>query len=267
MKPNLRSAWVVLLFAAGWSALAEELPRQPALRVLTYNIHHGEGTDGKLDLERLASVIADAKPDLVALQEVDRCTQRSGGVDQPARLGELTKLHVVFGKAMDYQGGAYGLAILSRWPVAESQTHSLPADAGVEPRAVLEARVPMGERGAEVRFLVTHLDSKRDPAQRRNQAERIRELFPVAKTNEPMLLAGDLNARPGSALLESLLADWTDGAAGENLLTSPAGVPRSKIDYILFRPAARWRVVENRVIEEKVASDHRPLLTVFEIAD
>jgi endonuclease/exonuclease/phosphatase (EEP) superfamily protein YafD len=117
----------------------------------------------------------------------------------------------------------------------------------------------------EVVFLCTHLDAKRDPTQRLNQAGKIRELFPVAQDHRPILLAGDFNAQPGSTVLAVLLADWTDSAAGQQILTSPAGAPRAKIDYIFYRPAARWRVIESRAIDEKIASDHRPLLTVFEL--
>src|SRR4051794_910403 len=103
------------LFAIAWlyfgSLLrAEEAPLRP--RVLTYNIHHGEGTDGRLDLGRIAGVIKSCQADVVGLQEVDQATERSGGVDQAATLSELTGLHATFGKAIDYRGGAYGLAVL-----------------------------------------------------------------------------------------------------------------------------------------------------------
>src|ERR1700724_2661395 len=85
----------------------------PFLRVLTYNIHHGEGTDGRFDLSRLARVMKSVQPDVIALQEVDRGTERSGGVDQLAELARLTDMHAEFGKAMDYSGGGYGVAWLS----------------------------------------------------------------------------------------------------------------------------------------------------------
>ena len=86
----LRSAFIPLLAGLLFYALtgsAQETSR--TLRVLTYNIHHAAGTDGKVDIERIARVIQSAKPDLVALQEVDQATKRSGGVDQLARLAEL----------------------------------------------------------------------------------------------------------------------------------------------------------------------------------
>ena len=112
-------------FASGWAA--EPL----RVRVLTYNIHHGEGTDGKIDLARTGEAIKRVTPDLVALQEVDKATARSRGVDQAAELGKLTGMHAAFGKAMDFARGQYGEAILSRYPLTEVQVHSLPFTEGV----------------------------------------------------------------------------------------------------------------------------------------
>jgi len=103
----MRSCPMLVLLAATFapfmvsSVHAEESSR---IRVLSYNIHHGEGTDGKLDLARIAKVIEAAKPDLVALQEVDVEAQRSGKVDQAQELSRLTRLHVAFGPSMDFQG-------------------------------------------------------------------------------------------------------------------------------------------------------------------
>jgi endonuclease/exonuclease/phosphatase family metal-dependent hydrolase len=157
------------------------------------------------------------------------------------------------------------VAVLSRWPLMEVKTHALPADEGIEPRAVLEARVQPGDRAREITFLVTHLDAMRDPAQRMKQAAKIRELFPAGGDERAMILAGDMNAVPESEVLQGLCSDWSDSAAGAEFLTSPAGAPRRRIDYILYRPASRWRVVETRAHEEAVASDHRPVLAVLEL--
>ena len=121
---------------AVWTlAAAESSPAVATLRVLTYTLHHGEGVDGKLDLVRLARVITAARADVVALQEVDQKTTRTGGVDQAAELARLTGLHFAYGKAMDYQGGAYGQALLSRWPLAVGRLHRAPAPQPREGRA------------------------------------------------------------------------------------------------------------------------------------
>lgn len=93
--------FVILIASTGFTAISETIP----LRVLSYNIHHGEGVDGKFDLERIAKVIQSVNPDLVALQEVDRNTTRASDVDQAQELAELTGMHMAYGKALDYQGG------------------------------------------------------------------------------------------------------------------------------------------------------------------
>ena len=119
------------------------------------------------------------KPDLVALQEVDVKTRRTGQVDQPARYADLTGLHVAFGKAMDYDGGQYGNAVLSRWPIRTARSHALPTAEGHEPRCVLEVTV-QPDTGPAVTFLSTHLDHK-DGQVRLRQADRIAALLPTRR--------------------------------------------------------------------------------------
>ena len=109
------------------------------VRILAYNIHHGEGMDGKLDLERIAALVRRVDPDLVTLQEVDSVTTRTDAVDQASELGRLTGLESIFGRFMSYQGGAYGMAVLSRWPIVAVANHRLPD--GAEPRSALSAVV------------------------------------------------------------------------------------------------------------------------------
>ena len=98
----------------------------PSLRVMTYNIHHGQGMDGELDLERIAALIRENDPDLVALQEVDLLTNRTARVDQAAELARLVRMHHAFARFMFYDGGEYGLAVLSKSPIVESRIISLP---------------------------------------------------------------------------------------------------------------------------------------------
>lgn len=98
--------------------------------------------DGKVDLERIAGVIRGAKPDIVALQEVDRMVPRSGEVDQLAKLAELTELSGRFGKSIPLAGGAYGNAILTRLPVVAHEVMALP---GAEARSLLCVRLSLRE--------------------------------------------------------------------------------------------------------------------------
>ncbi|MCH7814190.1 MAG: endonuclease/exonuclease/phosphatase family protein, partial [Planctomycetes bacterium] len=133
-------------------------------RVLTYNIHHAEGVDGRIDLERIAAVIRRAEADLVALQEVDRGVERSGCVDQPERPAALTGMQIVFAKNIDHEGGAYGNAVLSRFPVEGHRNHRLPRTPPNEQRGLLEIHIQPG--GNEFVFLATHLDHQADDDER-----------------------------------------------------------------------------------------------------
>lgn len=259
---------ILLLLAAVVIASSDPVPDdEPArrtLRVLTYNIHHGEGTDGKLDLPRIAKVIVTAKPDLVAVQEVDQKVRRTGGVDQTAELAKLTGLNGKFGRAIDLQGGEYGQMVLSRFPIGEFKVHELPNESGREQRIAAAAEIRIGDAGPKILFVSTHLDHQKDDL-RAKQAEKLDELF--GKLRTPVILAGDLNTTPQSKPLAILGKNWNSAGTGKPLLTIPVEKPVRQIDYVLVRPADRFRVLEARVLDESVASDHRPLLVVLELPD
>jgi len=227
-------------------------PQTPlTLRVLTYNVHHGEAMDKKFDYQRLAKVINDLSPDIVALQEVDVGTERASGVDQAALLGRLCKMHYAFGQAMPYQGGRYGEAILSRFPIENVTVHPLPYQFEQEPRAAVEVRVTPKGIGL-VAFVSTHLCHQK-VENRVQQTQRIKSLFSKPEYG-PVILAGDFNARPGSEPIKVLVdAGWTDAVA-----------PYSVIDYVLVRSCDPWHVKEVTVIDEQVVSDHKPVLVVLE---
>ncbi len=232
--------------------------REPAtFRVMTYNIRHGEGLDGKIDLERIARVIRRSDADLIALEEVDRGVKRSDGVDQPARLAALTGMQAVFEKNADVQGGDYGNAVLSRLPVEHCENHLLPRMPGNEQRGLLEVHLRVG--GRPLTFFATHFDHQKDDAERLASVAALREL--LATTEGPVIVAGDLNATPDSPTLEQLHAFLDDAAAeaGSDALTFPADAPDRRIDYILYRPDSGLRVTAYKVIPDAVASDHRPV--------
>ena len=258
----LRTCWIVLLAVLASAAASRQAAEPARLRVLTYNIHHGEGTDGRIDLARTAAVIARAAPDVVALQEVDNQTTRAHGVDQAAELGRLTGMHAAFGQAMAYAGGGYGDAILSRFPLSAVRVHDLPTAPGAEPRCAIAARVEAGGEGRAFVVVSTHLEHAQAPI-RLLQAQALDRVLASAEA-WPVILAGDFNDAPEGPAIAALRPQWADASAGQPDPTWPADRPQVKIDYVFFRPAAAWRVVETHVIDELVASDHRPLLVVFE---
>lgn len=249
----LRFLWLPLFLSA-----VAKADSPPSLRILSYNIHHGAGLDGKIDLERIARVIQSASPDIVSLQEVDRKTKRSGGLDQAARLADLTGMNLVFGSSMLYQGGQYGNAILTKLKVVESKTIPLPG----EPRSALFATLEEPDQFPRLHFIATHLDVQGLP---RQASLPLIEKMITTLPPHPAILAGDLNATPDSPTMTSLFEKWQNATSGPDFFTSPANQPTSQIDYILIRPAKHWKVVQKKVLPEPLASDHRPILAVLEL--
>ena len=224
---------------------------EPTLRVLTYNIHHGRAMDGKFDYERLAKTIADLKPDVVALQEVDNKTERASGVDQAKKLGEMLEMNYAFGNALYFSGGEYGEGVLSRFPIKGVKAHHLPFAFGNEPRTALEVTVTPDNGIPEFVFVGTHL-CHQSGATRLEQTKELNRIF-TARSETPILMAGDFNARPKSDPMQVLFeGNWLDAVA-----------PNSRIDYILLRKKDPWEIVETIIVDEPVVSDHDPILTIL----
>ncbi|NQT00985.1 MAG: endonuclease/exonuclease/phosphatase family protein [Planctomycetes bacterium] len=258
-----RIVLIVLIFsicAGGCAGTKLETPCR--ISVLTYNIYHGADANGNSNLDAVAGIINSLGPDLVALQEVDNKTTRAKGLDLTAELSQRTGMQGVFGKAMDYAGGGYGEAVLTRHPIIYTKNNLLPHTPKTEPRAALEIQIelPTGER---IVFVGTHLDHLRDQNNRMNQSRRIKELY--ENYGLPIILAGDINAVPGSDPINLLCKQWSYASQDDPQPTIPSVRPRRKIDYIMYKPKDRWKVIEVRVIDEKVASDHCPVFAVLEL--
>lgn len=232
------------------------------LRVLCYNIHHAEGVDGKLDVPRIARVILSVNPDLVALQEVDQNTKRTRKVDQVAELARLTKMNSAFGANIEFQGGKYGNAILSRFPITHHKNHHLPNVNSGEQRGMLESLIRTSAKDT-ILFQVTHLDHRRPDQERLASAKFINHLI-GNRDNVPAILAGDFNAVPGSRTLKEFGKLWMR-TNPEVIPTVPVTKPMRQIDYILVRPKDRWKLVNAQVLDEPVASDHRAIFAVIEL--
>jgi endonuclease/exonuclease/phosphatase family metal-dependent hydrolase len=235
------------------SGTAEVAP--DTLRVMAYNIHHGEGMDEVVNLERIARLIRDVDPDLVALQEVDSVVVRTDGVDQAAELGRLTGMQPLFGRFMAYQGGAYGMALLSRLPIRSSMNYRLPD--GEEPRTALSAVVELPVSDRHVRFVGIHF--YRTEQERLAQAMKLEDLL-RGEAKLPTILAGDFNSTPESAVPAHLEKSWHVLDKGEDHLTFPSYGPEREIDYFMWRPPAAFSALDQEVLDEPVISDHRPLV-------
>ena len=240
---KLRIFYFLSLFVSFLVSAEETQP----LRIMSYNIHHGEGLDGKVDYERIAGIIRKAAPHIVALQEVDHETVRTKHVDQAKRLAELLDYQVVFGKALNFQGGAYGLAVLSRGEIVSKRTFALPYRIGQEPRIILEAKIKLGIDWPVIRVYNAHL-CHLSAETRLEQVQRMIQIIPENK-NSLTLIAGDFNTRPKNAPMELL---WEKGWS--DLLESHNG-----IDYLLASPGAKIKLKSSHIIDAPVASDHNPV--------
>lgn len=250
--------------ASSGGGTASKTAPQRTFRVMTYNIHHGEGLDKRIDLERIAKLILAERADIVALEEVDKSVQRTARRDLPAELANLTGMTCLFTNNFHYQGGEYGSAILTRFPVQSwTNLHYRMIRQG-EQRGLLQARLSI--HGKPLVFMTTHIDYRKDDTERLSNVE---ELFSVAAGygSAPLLVAGDFNDHPNSKtwnrMAERFEDSWKLVGIGDGF-TIPAEAPKSRIDYIWVRkgtamaPRKAW-------VPTSEASDHLPLVVEFDV--
>ena len=266
---GIKAAVMACMLALVSSPDAETAEPAHQLRVLCYNVHGGWGTDGKYDVARLADVINKAKPDLVALQEVDVGVKRSGRVHDVRELSKLTGLAARFGPTQHYEGGLFGNAVMTRLPILDVAIHPLPYTESTEKRTTYPrgaiAVTMQGPDGKPLRFVSTHFQHN-VPEDRVAEAKAINKLFAADDDGLRTILAGDMNAVPDAEPVTELLKKWTNAIDEAATPTAPATKPRSRIDYVFYRDASQFRVVESTVIPESIASDHRPVLAVLELS-
>ena len=251
--------------------------RSTDLRVMSFNIHHGADSDDVLDLERAAAVIESSGAEVIGLQEVDNAwSSRSDFEDQKARLAELLGMHYVYGVNLDVvrpDGRAgnsqYGNAILSEYPIIDSENHLLTSieypEMPTEQRGLLEAVINV--KGHHVGFYSTHLDHQR-AEQRELQAREIVEI--TGESGRPAVVVGDLNAEPDAPELQGLFEVFRDtfGNLGQDdaYTFAPDGAPVEdaslRIDYVLVSEGVRPQAA--RVVPTS-ASDHLPIVADLRI--
>jgi len=224
------------------------------MKIVTYNIRGGWGSDGVRSTERIAEVVRDLSPDIVLFQEVHQRLPQSKFVDQPARLQKTLGMPLVFQANLRLGVGEYGVAVASRFPVRQVQNHLLPSVR--EQRGVLQ--VELDTEGGPLTVFCTHWGL--NEAERERQAERAAEL--VLAVSGPVILGGDFNEGPDAPGIRHLLAQTVlvDAGASQNRLTYPADTPEARIDYLFFSP--NFTLGEVYPVST-LASDHLPLVAEF----
>ena len=236
-------------------AMAFSAFSQDYLKLMSYNVRNTKGMDGIRNLQRVANVIINEAPDVVAVQELDSMTTRSNQQYVLGELAERTQMHATYAPTISFQGGKYGIGILSKETPLNIRTYPLP---GRE-----EARMLLVAEFENYVFACTHLSL--------TEKDRLASLdiikSSVVKSNKPYFLAGDLNDQPDSKFTQALQEDF-QVLTHIKKPTFPAPEPTETIDYI-----AAWKHGSNdfanlsaQVLEEPVASDHRPLSVQLRMA-
>ena len=262
---NLKVLLLPFFMIFSFTGKAQETAKEnrTIIRVLAYNILHGATTNRDNDLDVVARAILKTNPDLVTLQEVDYRTNRANRLDITAEIAKRTNMVSIFAKAVDWDSGEYGQALLSKYTFLKTGKVDLPTHKGNEPRIAIDSHLIL-PAGDTIRLVGTHLDHQKDSQERIEQAEELNRRF--LDDNIPTILAGDINDIPGSESIRILESRWGSSYDPKDPLpTFPSHAPERKIDYVMFSPKERWKVIERQVLCDKVASDHCALLVVLEL--
>lgn len=240
--------------------------RNDTIRVMTYNVHHCNPPEkpGIIDVDAIAAVIKKQKADIVALQEIDVNTVRSGKINEAEQLAvKAGYKSFFFAKAIDFDGGQYGIAILSKYPLSGAKAYPLPMDEtiGGEQRMLAAATVTLAG-GKTFRFGCTHLDADRSNASRVLQVKEINRI--TRETALPFIIAGDFNSNEGSDVINILDEDFTR-TCNKCAPTFWEDNDTGAIDFIASKPKDAWNILSHTVIQDKEASDHMPVVAVLQL--
>jgi endonuclease/exonuclease/phosphatase family metal-dependent hydrolase len=240
-------------------------------RILTYNVHRCVGVDGRLDVARVADVIAALEPDIVALQELDVGRARTGHVDQAHEIARRLDMACHFNAAVRVEEEQYGDAILTSYPERLVKAGGLP---GLSPRLRLEPRgavwIAVDIGGVEVQIINTHLGLA--PKEQQIQAAALAglEWLRHADCEGPVILLGDFNATGASVVYRTLTAGLGDSRklspTRRATSTFPSRLPLLRIDHLFVSPEVRVLDLDAPYSSAtRVASDHLPLVMDFEV--
>lgn len=272
---SLFSIYFVYLYSKGnvkdeLNTKSDEVENAPKIKIATFNIAGGRVTN----ITDLASAIKTIDADIIALQEVDKLTKRSGYIDQSERLAKLTGMNAVFGRAIDHDDGEYGLAFLSKYPIYDTKIIPLPSGKR-EQRIILIAKIDLPNFPEPITVFNTHLDNQLLPILRLEQVE---ELNNRAKALDGIkILFGDMNDIPLSFTWNKLSDNWNESTIDSVARRSwPAKMPIIQIDYIFTGKAQKWQI-DSLIVPNKTGewnniywpnvSDHLPAIVEMRLIE
>ncbi|MCE7059592.1 endonuclease/exonuclease/phosphatase family protein [Dyadobacter sp. CY343] len=231
------------------------------VKVMSFNIRHGLNMDEESNLRDILKIIADHKPDLIALQAVDSLVDKGKTQFQLRQIAVQTGMHYVYGEADRSENGSQGVGILSKWHFENTQTIQLPTTAGADPKVLLCGLVnPV--RGLTFRFCNSRLEYA-SVMDRALQAAYINQM--LVNSIQPVLIGMDMGARPNEQPYFSFRKNWQDAAQGSQLQTWNEGLPGDRLDYIFALLNTKVRIKNYKVLRNYPGvSDHYPILATIE---
>lgn len=247
------------------------MPRRTGpLRLMTYNVHSCRGLDGKLSPRRIARVIAQAQPDIVALQELDHGKKRSLEKKQIALVAKYLNMEYHFHPVMKAESEQYGDGILTRLPIENVKKYTLPRPRGMnwlEIRGAIEVTVKAGDNTVTV--INTHIGLTAKEKKLQTDC-LLHEILPGVDRESQLVLCGDFNFSGRSSFYKRIQRELSPclgpGDGRSSLRTWPSRYPVTQLDHIFVD--RRIRPVAVRTVRSDlaaVASDHFPLIADLEI--
>jgi endonuclease/exonuclease/phosphatase family metal-dependent hydrolase len=240
---------IMILTLTSCSPLSKSIDKkQNTLKILSYNVRNCRGMDNITDYKRIADVINRISPDIVAVQELDSATIRSNGIVALNQLSSLTNMSKTYSASISFQGGKYGIGILSRVEPIKSRVVALPGSE--EKRSLLIAEFK------DYIFCCTHFSL--------TEADRIASVdiinTALEGNSKPIFLAGDFNSVQGSEVITNVEKNWYMLNNPKNL-TIPSNNPQKCIDFIFGAKFTghTFQIKQSIVENEPVASDHLPV--------
>ena len=234
------------------------------LKVMTYNIFSGRTLDGSYDLEGKIETIREVNPDILGLNEVHLNTRHSNFTSQTDTLGDALDMpHRFFARAIDHNGGQYGIALLSRYPILSCECVPIPDsydEQGNHPESRVHICATIDVNGKTIQVLTSHYGLSQA-----EQEHAVAETLRLKDASLPTIFMGDLNAQDTDAVMAPLFANFQDAACsltGPDKLTFRSDKPTIRIDYIFHTPEF---MVENVKVLPSTASDHRPVFAELEV--
>ncbi|WP_164851227.1 endonuclease/exonuclease/phosphatase family protein [Larkinella soli] len=237
--------------------LVQKSTAQSTITVLSYNIHHGTNAQEQNTIAQIGRLIRQFSPDLVALQEVDSATTRSRGADHLGQLARMTSLSPLYGRAIRLQGGGYGTAVLSRYPIIADQKLMLPNPDSTEQRILLCAYVELPNQKT-IRFCNSQLEEK-SPLNRGVQLAFVNKA--LENSIQPVVWCGDFNTDPDDPEVAKLMNTWVD--AGKDSFAPTLIGTGARMDYIMTLKSSELELVRYRVLNVPKLSDHQPVLATY----